>query len=478
MFMRMVYDEKLAQAAYLIGCQRTGEAIVIDPQRDVDRYISLALENELRIVAVTETHIHADFVSGTRELAEKNGAKVYLSDEGDADWKYQWLDKSLSGSPYSHQLLKDGDEFAIGNIQFKAVHTPGHTPEHISFLITDLGAGANEPIGMATGDFVFVGDLGRPDLLESAAGQSGSMKPSAIRLFKSISTLDSIPDFVQVWPAHGAGSACGKALGAVPMSTIGYEKRFNPAIKAGISEDQFIDYILSGQPEPPMYFATMKRVNKEGPKVLGELPIPHQMQASDLIHIDAHKNAIIDTRPWEAYRDAHIPNTLSIPLDNTFNTVAGAFIPENESIYLIIEPTRVDEAVRDLIRVGLDNVKGWINASDIEQAEEKGISLMGVAELTADEARSAMDSQELQVLDVRRATEFAEGHLPAAINIAHTRLASRLDELPHNKRLLIYCLSGVRSARSSSYLLRNGYQVVNLEGGILAWEESKSVAER
>ena len=181
MFMRIIYDEKLAQAAYLIGCQKTGEAVVIDPERDVDRYIDLAAENGLRIVATAETHIHADFVSGSRELAERVGAKVLVSDEGDADWKYEWLNKKLDGGAYAYRLLKDGDTFNIGHIEFKVIHTPGHTPEHIVFLVTDRGGGANEPIGMATGDFVFVGDLGRPDLLESAAGHAGAMEPSARR---------------------------------------------------------------------------------------------------------------------------------------------------------------------------------------------------------------------------------------------------------------------------------------------------------
>jgi hydroxyacylglutathione hydrolase len=268
-FMRMIYDEKLAQAAYLIGCQRTGEAVVIDPERDVDRYIDLAKDNGLRIVATAETHIHADFVSGSRELAERVGAKVYVSDEGDADWKYEWLDKKVGGGSYDHQLLKDGDSFKIGNIELKAIHTPGHTPEHIVFLVTDHGANATEPIGMATGDFVFVGDLGRPDLLETAAGHAGAMEPSARRLFSTVKKLGEIPDFVQIWPAHGAGSACGKALGAVPMSTVGYEKRFNPAIQAAATEQGFVDFILTGQPEPPMYFANMKRDNKVGPAGAG-----------------------------------------------------------------------------------------------------------------------------------------------------------------------------------------------------------------
>jgi hydroxyacylglutathione hydrolase len=207
MLFRVIYDPSLAQAAYLIGCQRTGEAIVVDPERDVDRYERLAASEGLRITAVAETHIHADFVSGSRELAEK-GAKVFVSDEGDADWKYQWLDRRSTGGAYDHQLLKDGDTFMVGHIEFRAVHTPGHTPEHLCFKVTDRGSGADEPMGVITGDFLFVGDLGRPDLLESAAGMAGKADPSA----------------------HGAGSACGKALGAVPQTTVGYERRFNPAL--------------------------------------------------------------------------------------------------------------------------------------------------------------------------------------------------------------------------------------------------------
>ena len=301
MFMRMIYDEGLAQAAYLIGCQRSGEAIVIDPERDVDRYVDLARENELRIVAVGETHIHADFLSGSRELAERVGCAVYVSDEGDADWKYQWLDQKVGGGSYEHRLLKDCDSFAIGQIQFRVIHTPGHTPEHIMFLVTDRGGGADEPIAIASGDFVFVGDLGRPDLLETAAGQVGARIPSARQLFRTVRKLDEIPDFVQVWPAHGAGSACGKALGAVPMSTVGYERRFNPAIRAADDEQGFVDFILSGQPEPPMYFATMKRVNRDGPEVLGKLPSPKQMSVTELQQLDTTGVALIDTRPWEAF---------------------------------------------------------------------------------------------------------------------------------------------------------------------------------
>ena len=223
MFFRQVFDDTLAQYAYLIGCQRTGDAIVFDPQRDIDRYLDLAASEELRIVAVAETHIHADFLSGTREFAECFGTRLYLSDEGGPDWRYEWA----HGGSYDHVPLRDGARFAIGEIEFQALHTPGHTPEHMSFLVTDRGAGADEPMGLLSGDFVFVGDLGRPDLLETAARVSGAMTPAARRLYGSVRSFLDLPDYLQVWPAHGAGSSCGKALGAVPETTVGYERRFS-----------------------------------------------------------------------------------------------------------------------------------------------------------------------------------------------------------------------------------------------------------
>ncbi len=472
MFMRMVYDDKLAQAAYLIGCQKTGEAIVIDPERDVDRYIDLAEANGLRIVATAEAHIHADFVSGSRELAERVGAKVYVSDEGDADWKYQWLDKKLGGGSYDFQLLKDGDTFKVGNIELQAVHTPGHTPEHIVFLVTDLGGGATEPIGVATGDFVFVGDLGRPDLLESAAGIEGMMDPSARRLYGTIKKLDSIPDFVQVWPAHGAGSACGKALGAVPTSTVGYEKRFNPALKAATSEQGFVDFILSGQPEPPVYFANMKRDNKVGPRVLGELPIPPRVTAGCLRGLDTKRVAIIDTRPWDEFRKGHVPGSLWLPSGKSFNTDAGSIIRDTEEIYLVIEPARLEEAVRDLIRVGLDRFGGWFDASDIGLYPNPAHAFATIDEVSPERAADMIETHQVRVLDVRRATEYAEGHIPGATNIAHTRLATRLDEVPMGSKLLVNCKLGGRSAVASAYLKRQGFDVTNLQGGITAWDKA------
>ncbi|MEM8836321.1 MAG: MBL fold metallo-hydrolase [Planctomycetota bacterium] len=466
--MRTMYDEKLAQAAYLIGCQQTGEAIIIDPLRDVDRCIALAETHGVRLVAVAETHIHADFVSGARELAERIGARVYVSGEGGEDWSYRWLDKRLDGGTYDHRLLRDGDTFRIGNIEFRAVHTPGHTPEHLSFLVTDGGAQAEAPMGMVTGDFLFVGDLGRPDLLETAAGRTGDMEPAARRLFSTVRKLDNVPDFVQVWPAHGAGSACGKALGAVPTSTIGYERRFNPSIGAAAEEQSFIEYILRGQPEPPMYFANMKRVNRDGPAVLGGLPSPARVSVDDLRALDAQKVAILDTRAWDAFRAGHIPGALSFPLVTSFSTDVGSMVRADEDVYLVIDKRDLEEVIRDLVRIGIDRIRGWCAAEDVRGAEMLGT----VEEVGVDVAAGLVGSGDVALLDVRRRSEFDEGHIADAVNIAHTRLAGRMDEVPQGARLLVNCRSGKRSARASAYLKRAGYEAINLAGGMLAWDDA------
>lgn len=474
MFFRMVYDENLAQAAYLIGCQRTGEAIVIDPERDIDRYEALASANGLRIVAAAETHIHADYLSGMREFAEK-GVMVYVSDEGDADWKYKWVHDGPHGKPYKHRLLKDGDTFSVGNIELKAMHTPGHTPEHLCFMVTDRGGGADKPMGIATGDFVFVGDLGRPDLLESAAGFAGKADPSARRLFHTVQKFQAWPDYLQVWPGHGAGSACGKALGAVPQTTVGYEKMFSPAIRAASSEQKFVDFILDAQPEPPLYFARMKRDNKMGPKVLKSVPKPKQISVDELKAIDGKRVAIIDTRPWAAFRAGHVPGALWLSLGKSFSTDAGSMIGEDEAMVLIVEPGRVDEAVRNLIRVGLDRFDGWFDAADMPKYEAAGGKLMQMPEVTVSAARTMLETTRPFVLDVRRASEFAESRIRGAVNIAHTRLRDHTAELPKDRPILVNCRSGVRSGRAVSLLQRQGYQVTNLAGGILAWDQTEAI---
>jgi len=470
MFFKQIFEEKLAQYAYLIGCQIEGTAIVIDPMRDIKRYEDLAEINGLKIVAVAETHIHADYLSGVREFAEK-GVKLYVSDEGDADWKYEYV----IGSSYDYQLLKDGDQFNIGNIRFKAVHSPGHTPEHVSYMVTD-GAATNQPMGILTGDFVFVGDVGRPDLLETAAGQVGVMEDSAKTLYKSLDIFKALPEYLQVWPGHGAGSACGKALGAVPKSTVGYEQKFNQSILSSINEQTFVDFILDGQPEPPLYFARMKRDNKLGPKVLGDLPNPKKLEVKSMIELanDEH-SVIIDTRNRTDFMKGHLKDSILAIMNKTFNTIAGSYVTEDQDIYLIIEDDKVEEAVVDLIRIGLDNIKGFATPAELLASE---VPLVSTNTVTFEQTDAMMKSGGYILLDVRKKSEFDAGHGKDAINIAHTRLLERIDEVPIEKPVIVHCKSGARASASASLLERFGHTVHYVDDLVEPWLERNNQTEK
>ncbi|MDR9416460.1 MAG: MBL fold metallo-hydrolase [Gracilimonas sp.] len=466
MFFQQIFEEKLAQYAYLIGCQATGEAIIVDPMRDINRYIKIAEKNNLEIVAATETHIHADYLSGLREFAEV-GVKVMVSDEGDGDWKYDWV----IGSHYEHQLLTDGDNFAIGNIKFTVKYTPGHTPEHLSFLVAD-GAATNEPMGILSGDFVFVGDVGRPDLLETAAGQKGAMKQSAKVMYESIQKFKEMPEYWQVWPGHGAGSACGKALGAIPESTVGYEQRFNSSIKAAINEEEFVEYILDGQPEPPLYFARMKRDNKKGPRLLGEIPNPKRMSVEEMIgKVRITEGVILDTRDRYAFMDGHIQGSLLSPLDKTFNTTAGCYVKEEEQIFLIANEEKVEEAIIDLIRIGLDNIEGYATPAQLEEFAKKGGELFATETIDFTKTEIYLEDKEAYLLDVRKKAEFTEGHIPGSLNIAHTRLLDRLGDLPKDKPIMVSCRTGRRSAVAAAMLERNDFAVKYVDDLIEEWLE-------
>ncbi|MFO0961599.1 MAG: MBL fold metallo-hydrolase [Phycisphaerales bacterium] len=462
MLFRRIEDSKLAQYAYLIGCQKTGEAIVFDPERDIDRYIEAAAREGLKIVAAAETHIHADFLSGARELAERVGAHVYVGGEGGPDWQSRWA------KPYKHTLLKDGDTFKIGNIRFKAMHTPGHTPEHVSYLVYDAVGGNEVPIGLLTGDFVFVGDLGRPDLLESAAGMKGIAEPSAHQLFRSVQKLQSVPDYVQVWPAHGAGSACGKALGAVPQSTIGYEKAVSHALKLRGDEAAFVKDILSGQPEPPPYFARMKALNRDGVPVLGKLPVPEVVTDLRTRAAEWEKpgTVVLDTRPWAAFRDGHLPGALTLPLGKMLPMVLGSYVKPEERIVLVCEPAMAEELVRDFVRIGYDHIVAVVPPSAVAAAPR----LEKTPEMTVEQAQAAM--ADAAVLDVRGATEFEAGAIEGAHNLPYTRLMPRLAEVPRGGRVLVHCALGGRSAAATAMLRRLGYDAVNVAGGFEAWKRA------
>jgi hydroxyacylglutathione hydrolase len=461
MIIRYFYEDNLAQASYLVGCAATGEALIVDPNRDVDAYVRAAEEEGLRVAHVTETHIHADYVSGLRELTELTGARAYLSDEGGPDWKYEFA-TSLDAV-----LLHDGDEFMVGNIRVQVRHTPGHTPEHVSLIITDT-AGADQPMGVFTGDFVFVGDVGRPDLLERAAGVADTMEAGARQLFRSLQRFRALPDWVQLWPGHGAGSACGKSLGAVPSTTLGYEKLFNWAF--GITdEDEFVEAVLAGQPEPPKYFAQMKRINREGPRVLHGFPRPPRMKADRLSGLVAERAVVVDTRSWAAYRAGFVPGTINIPLNRSFTTWAGWLLPYDRDVHLIVADgaeSALREAVRDLAMIGLDRVAGYFG----EDAVQAHGSLRTLAEVTPEQVRRMQETRDVALLDVRGRSEWEAGHIPGVPNIPLGYLTDRLAEVPAGRPLVVHCETGSRSAIAASLLAARGEtEVLNMTGGYSEW---------
>jgi len=465
MYVKRFFEPKLAQASYVIGCQAAGEAIVIDPNRDADQYLADAESAGLVIRHVTETHIHADYLSGSRELARRAGATLYLSDEGDENWKYGFVGDG------NVKLVKDGDRITVGNVRIDVVHTPGHTPEHIAFLVTD-GAAADEPIAAATGDFIFVGDVGRPDLLERAAHIKGTMEVGARTLFRSLQKFSSRPDWLQVWPGHGAGSACGKGISAIPHSTLGYERRFNWAFQI-TDEQEFVDAVLAGQPEPPKYFAEMKRLNKEGPRILGSFRAPERLGAGAFAAHVAAGAPIVDTRDAASFAVGHVPGTLCIPQNGSFTTWAGWLLPYSREFYLIVDEhagPHVESVVRDLAMIGLDRIGGWFDASVVSAWAEAGRPLGTIPQITVGDLQQSLRHGAVTLIDIRNQTEWNAGHIDGARHIPLGYLGDRLDEVPREKPIVLQCASGARSMIGSSLLRTYGIeQVINLTGGINDW---------
>ena len=459
MLLERIYDEDLAQASYLIGCQASGEALVIDPRRDLGEVLSRAQAHGLRIVAVTETHIHADYLAGTRELAAATGATVYVSDEGGPDWTY--------GPEFDGAVrMKDGHRIRIGNLTVEAMHTPGHTPEHMSLLVTD-GPQAAEPGYLFSGDFVFVGDLGRPDLLDEAAGGVDTRFVGAQQMYASLrDRFLALPDYVQVHPAHGAGSACGKALGAIPSTTVGYERAFAwwSHYLRNDDEQGFIDELLGGQPDAHAYFGRMKRQNREGPAVLGTLPdlveyTPDRLRQE----LEEDRVILVDTRHNSLVHEGTVAGSLNIPgAAKTASFGAWAYDPESETrpVVLLADSDEDARRMRDhLVRVGIDAVRGWIGSLD-------GLDLVVPRQVSPTELD---DVDHVMLLDVRNKTEFASGHVPGAHQLSGGRVLWHLDELPERGTIVSYCQSGVRNSVAASALRRAGYDVAEMEGSYQGW---------
>ncbi|WPQ63080.1 MBL fold metallo-hydrolase [Chitinophaga sancti] len=454
MFFQHVYDKSLAQGSYIIGCQATGEAIVIDAQRDIDVYLDIAKQNNLHISHIAETHIHADFLCGSRELAAVTGATMYLSDEGGEEWQYQFL----------HTGLKDGDVIKVGNLSLEVLHTPGHTPESISFLLTDHPA-TDKPVMVFTGDFVFVGDIGRPDLLEKAAGLIGTKETGAKQMFQSLKKFAALPDYIQLWPAHGAGSACGKALGTVPGSTVGYEKIRNWAFGYGEDEKGFIDYLLADQPEPPKYFAKMKHLNKVNRPLLVEVPKHPKLSKEAFIKAYEYGLKIIDARDKADFAKGFIPGSLNIQGNNSFSTWAGWLLNYQEQFMLVCDDNQIEDLTRKLMRIGLDNIYGYI--SDVHNL---GMELQTADIISIDEFKTYLKKDDVRIVDVRGETEYEAGHIERAENVFVGTIPDNLDKISKDKQVIIHCQAGDRAAIAYSVLAKNGFRnVKNFSGGMKEW---------
>lgn len=443
-----IYDDGLAQGAYLVACGGTGEALIVDPLRDVDQWMDYVRSKGYRVVGIFETHTHADFLSGAPELAYLTGAPLYISSKAELDYSgMEQLDV---------RKLGDGDEVKAGNIALRALFTPGHTPEHLSYLALDHG----EARFLFTGDFVFVDDLGRPDLLETTGIQAQEATDELARqLFASLQgPFAELPDAVVIWPGHGAGSPCGKSMGALPATSVGWEREhswWSAPLREGARE-AFVEELLDAQPETPTYFRRMKEINGAKRSLMTSLPGCPRHFAKD---VEAHMEAgglVVDLRSAEAFAAGHIPGAYSLPSLKKLSEHAGWVLSPDAELLLIAESSQVDEAVRRLVRVGLDRVVGYVAPEDAQQ-----LAVRSFARISVGEAKKRIDAGG-HVLDVRGASDFAEGHLPSAVNVHFGQVTQRLEEVPAEGELIVHCATGVRASIAVSQLLRAGRERVTV----------------
>jgi hydroxyacylglutathione hydrolase len=463
MIFRRLYHDRLAQASYLIACETTRRAAIVDPRRDVQPYLEAAEQEDVRIAHVTETHLHADFLSGAEELARTSGAELLLSVEGE-DPAAAERARRAGARP-----LRDGDTIDLGTVRIEARHVPGHTPEHLMFVVTDLAVGTL-PVGLVTGDFLFAGDVGRPDLLERAVGVQGSMRRSAAQLYHSVQTLRALPEYLQVWPGHGAGSACGKSLGAVPQSTLGYELRTNWAFHVE-HEEAFVDEALRDQPDPPPYFGRMKELNARGVPPMRALD---PMDDASLQRAVRQGALVLDARPTAEFLHGHLPGSLGIPLGRSFLHWAGTLLDPDRDVVVVASPPvgyAAREAMRELALIGFDRVLGAIGPHSLDAIAPGDLAVIPVtsaAELVAGTSGRT-------IVDVRDDSEWNEGHIPGALHVPLTRLVQHVDELRGVGPIVVHCQAGLRSAIAASVLRAAGIsRVSSLDGGYPAWVEAAS----
>jgi glyoxylase-like metal-dependent hydrolase (beta-lactamase superfamily II) len=454
MYFKQFYLGCLAQASYMIGSD--GEAAVVDPRRDVDEYIAEARAQGLTIRHVIETHLHADFVSGHRELAERTGAKIYFGEK--------------AAAAFPHVGVKDGDEIRMGRVRLRFLETPGHTPESVSIVVTDL-AQSEEPQAVLTGDTLFIGDVGRPDLL----GAKISPDTLAGQLYDSLhQKLLTLPDAVAVYPAHGAGSLCGRNISSEKSSTIGQQRRFNYALQP-MARSDFIALVTADLPEAPEYFSRDARLNREGPGSLAALPAPPALPPDEVERRVADGALLLDARASAEYGNGHVAGSLQIGLGGQFASWAGSLVPPEAAIVLVLEDeTAIAEVQTRLARVGLENVVGYL-AGGIRAWDASGRPLARTEQIGVDELAARIgEGSDLAVVDVRRPAEWQTGHIARAVSAPLHELETRAEALDRDRPVAAMCAGGYRSAIATSMLERLGFRkITNVVGGMAAWNAAK-----
>ena len=464
MFSQQFFIEGLGCASYIVGCEAKGLAAVIDPDRDIQKYLDAAQNRGLTITHIIETHLHADHVSGNTDLAARTGADIYVHE--------------ASGAEYAHKSIEQDDVIELGNIRMKVLHTPGHTPESITLLVSDTTR-AEEPWLALTGDTLFVGDIGRPDLvgMEAARGLAGDMHNS---LFEKILPLN---DSLLIYPGHGAGSLCGKSIGAMRSTTLGYERKYNDALSPR-ERDEFVEYATNGLPEQPGNHKRIKSMNRKGPKPLGEVE-PHPLTIQESIPHFQRGTGLLDTRSKDEYVQAHIPGSVHLEADDQLsNRIGFVFPPDVPVILLLADPSEYEKVVYSLARVGYDNVVGYL-AESLDLWEKMGLPITAgdIKDVEPLELHQLMQSCTNgdcpRIVDVREPWEYRQGHVPGAVLIPLGQLSARVNELDPERPVAVICASGNRSQSAAALLGQKGFKTVyNVSGGTGAWMHSGLELER
>jgi len=456
---KQFYLPCLAHASYMIGDEATGTAAVVDPQRDTDQYIAFAAEHALKIKHVFLTHLHADFVAGHLELRDRVGATIYLG--------------AAAKAAYAFTPLRDGDFLEFGRVRLKILETPGHTPESISILIYDLNTNDTQPHAVLTGDTLFIGDVGRPDL-RAALGWSATELGSL--LFDSLhSKLLALPDQSLVYPAHGAGSLCGKAISKETVSTLGEQRRLNYALQS-MSKEAFIQIVTADQPEAPPYFTYDAVLNSEERPTLDEA-LAREMNPLTLdavLALQADGAQILDTRDPDEFAAAHLAGSINIGLGGQYATWAGTVLDRTHPIVIIADPGRENESAVRLGRIGFDHVAGYLQ-NGLHSLESRPEKVAFIERLSAQFAAELLSSSQPPLaIDVRAPREREQKHIGGSLGIPLNRLVENLETLPKNRPLLVYCAGGYRSSIAASLLQGSGFDSVGeIAGGIAAWEAAK-----